>query len=189
MPKQQRRKPPKRPTPRPKIDDDLAELATMLAEHRLDNNAAGWFTMPWRDGWNAAKLAYECHLADGGDVDTFVHGWVMQRAPTAAMYWTCAELMQSGGSPLFMAALRCIQVKIATSDGGGHVYNYILQPIFERYTQLDKFEQLVADSRFVDSVGGLNSFSPRTERLRRAFYIAWRRGLYAAAYALPRVIP
>jgi len=60
------RKPAKKVHPKqPKIDDDLAELASVLDEYRLDRNSDGWFTVPWRDGWNAVGLALA--LADGQD--------------------------------------------------------------------------------------------------------------------------
>ena len=171
------------------IDDDLAELASVLDETRLDNNAKGWFSIPWRDGWNAVELAFAeaRHQANCDDAEIskrldVVSAWVLGRQRTAEIYWKISEFL-SDGTPkkrrAFYACLRCMQVLIADSHGGGQVYNDILRSIFDDEPITQRLEVLVMEHRSVDALGASSD-----QRARQAFRIAWGRQLYLAAYAI-----
>lgn len=194
MGKSRCRKPPKRPSPRPRpVDDELVELARVLDERRLDNTAEGWFEPPWRDGWNAVGLATT--LATGGEVHKHLVEWCRARCTEPEAYWRASEFLESRQLlETERAALRCFQVLASNSDGGGTVYNHILRLSFQRnghelsYETLLKIEEIVAMWRCQDAIGTqLQLQGDAHDRVRRAFKIAWSRGLYRAAYALPRI--
>ena len=194
MAKVQRRKPKKRPAGKPRIDDELAELATVLDEQRLDNSVAAWFSIPWRDGWNAAWLARrawtELVVAKEYSRALYIESIIHERGSGyGADYdlyegidnW-CQELPRSVGYDLLRAAGRCVQVIIARSDGGGHTFNEILRPKFEALVEPERVAVHVQGARRADVLGHIS-----IPRLAGAFDIAWSRGLYQAAYALQPV--
>lgn len=177
------RKAPKRAPRTPKIDDDLVELARLLDEQRVDKNAAGWFSVPWRDGWNAMRLAFE--LSKGLEVQewhTTMATWINDRVLSAQAYWEAGDFLENlhggGLNPFARAALRCYQLLVSSSDAGGQGYNRILFPVFDAHPP-EKFESAVSYWRQRDALGAFHD-----ERRRRAFNIAWERGLYKAAYAI-----
>lgn len=182
------RKGPRRPPPKEPLDDDMSELAAVLAEHQLDNNAAGWFKLPWRDGWNAIELALRVSFHEHGFGD---QPWLAEvcknRSTTQDIYWIAQDLLAPTVTPnrMLRAAFRCLQVLLAKSDGGGEVYNAILVGAFFS-VDVSTAENLVLEFRCRDSIGvGAKLLGDGNDRLRRAFTIAWKRGLYAAAYSLP----
>lgn len=87
----------------------------------------------------------------------------------------------SNATPFVRAAMRCVQVLVANSDGGGHVYNAILGPIAASITEED-----IITWRCADAIGVHPSepATPEIERRRRLFATAWRRGLFHLAYAI-----
>lgn len=206
MAKQQRRKPPKRAAAKPPIDDDLAELVSMLAESKLDDNATGWFQVPWRDGWAAARLGIDCwyavttNLANTGAATARQVGtWIKARNISPRIYEHAEIVLLDASADVFrrgapdarflVAALRCVQLLIANSSGGGHGYNDVLRLAVERVP--DSFISMIAPqvkkARCFDAIGvELGLRNDKNDKLRRAFSIAWDRGLYQAAYALPR---
>ena len=189
------RKPPKKQHPKQKPDRDLTELAQVLDEYRLDNNAAGWFTVPWRDGWNAVFLAHACwdSLIDEAEFhEAFISSFITKREATAATYYLANECLQTykkeWHSIHLYAALRCLQVTIANSSGGGVVYNDILKAAFDKTEPAHLLEEIVLEHRCRDAIGTTSVLqSDKHDRQRRAFAIAWRRGLYLAAYSIQPV--
>lgn len=183
---------------RGEIDDDLVELAAVIAEHKLENNARNWFVLPWRSGWNPIRLLL--------DLDRFFHkpmsqtleqeairkeacdklnAWLVSGETTREVYWAADELRMLGPSRPLASALRCLTVLISKSDGGGHVYNDILKLIFDREIALVGHSNIVMEARCHDAIGvGPQLENDRFDRQRRAFKIAWERGLYSAAYAI-----
>lgn len=86
------------------------------------------------------------------------------------------------------AALRCLQALVAKSDGGGEVYNAILIGPFSTVLPED-VHNLVLEYRCRDSIGTTAELqNDANDRQRRAFSIAWKRGLYHAAYSLPPAV-
>ena len=170
-------------------DDELAELASVIAEYSLDNNAGGWFRPAWRDGWNAVGLALAaCDLAAFDAEAMFLRGVCHQRVATNEIYETASDLWATTHDKMARAALRCLQVLIAKSDGGGEVYNAILTKPFSEELPEDVFD-LVLEYRCHDSIGTTAVLQgDLNDRQRRAFSIAWKRGLYLAAYSLPPAI-
>jgi len=184
---------------KPKADDeaDLAELAAVLSEYTLDNNAAGWFRPAWRDGWNAVELAIAACTDD--EIDeydapalAFARGACMWRKPfpdsqawrSTNLYEAASDHWATANDQMLRAALRCLQVMIANSDGGGEVYNAILLSPFAGRLPEDVFD-LVLEHRCRDSIGTTAQLQGDAhDRLRRAFATAWKRGLYVAAYAI-----
>ncbi len=196
MPKIQGRKPPRRKRAVTQdIDEDLATLARVLDESKLDNNAKGWFIPPWHDGWNAIELALaQAHHEEHGQYPGYhpaavssgelweVQLLVDKRIRTNEAYHNIGEILVSGTlikRRAFYAALRCYQVLIANSHGGGHVYNDVLRPIFNSIEITERLASLVEQHRRNDAIG-----KNADEKYKRAFQIAWRRGLYLAAYSL-----
>lgn len=190
MSKISKRKPPKRKhSEKPQLDDDLTELAEVLDEYRLDNNAENWFTIPWRDGWCAVELAYEAyiHYSTGNDHEELTK-IIAERQQTAELYWRAGEEIANGnalGSSRFLyAAWRCLQVLLSYSSGGGEVYNDILRRAFRGLAD-EQGEDIVLIARMRDALGVPSSMDGGTmDRARRAFRIAWKRGLYHAAYSI-----
>jgi len=197
------RKPPRRPPPRiTPLDPELHELAVVLNEFRLECNAKGWFTLPWRNGRNAVSLA----TAYARTFVAFRSGRLDPSLPTAmsdgfttlalrfgahlqasGLYWTIDDIrddlrtVNHPGVPALRAALRCLQLWLSSSDGGGHGYNIVLQD-----TLVDVSEELVLEWRCHDAIGvGSQLDGSPADKQRRAFRLAWERGLFHAAYALP----
>lgn len=191
------RKPPKRKPARPRLDDDLLELAGVLDDYALDNNAYGWFRIPWRDGWNAVKLALRAD-SNPGEIGLWIEEQLQARTRSALVYWGAAEHATTAlarTAPFLAASLRCIQICVAKSDGGGEIYNDILKRPFLDSSEtasedhLRLLQALVLEHRCRDSIGTTAVLqNDRNDRQRRAFKIAWSRGLYLAAYALPPAI-
>jgi hypothetical protein len=170
----------------------MTELAVVLAEYSLDNNAYGWFRLPWRNGWNAIELAMQATLKlESGLCESSQRDWLLSvcqyRAIDQETYWIAQDQLSTTPSPMMRAALRCLQVLIAKSDGGGEVYNAILVNRFEALLP-EQVADLILEHRCRDSIGVSAELNgDRNDRLRRAFTIAWKRGLYMAAYSLPPV--
>lgn len=196
MGKEPRRKPKKIQHPKVKpcrIDEELADLAEVLDEYRLDNNAQGWFQIPWRDGWAAVELpwqAWRCLKIVDQNQQTadFIQKIIDLKKPDAETYWQVNEHIERVDSKLLYASLRCIQVVISNSSGGGNVYNDILRRGFELLRPASWIEDLVLEYRCRDAIGVTSNMCGDVfDRQRRAFAIAWRRGLYHAAYSIPPV--
>lgn len=195
----QERKGKKRVRKQPPVDDDLNMLASVLAEMQLDNTAYGWFRPSWRNGVWAAKLAMAVAFSEGifdgvGIPDELAArvlvngGWSAFDAyeQAGALYTRfVTSKMNTNTARLIGAALRCMQLKIAHSDGGGGVYNEILIPMFLPL-EPRLIEHHVLEFRCHDSIGTTSHLmNDHNDRQRRAFRIAWERGLYLAAYSLP----
>ena len=195
---QQGRKKPRRRAPRvTPIDDDLAILASVLAEHRLDENAYGWFRPPWRNGINAADLArqtaYTLDASARFRVDALAYmttHWRLAESYEKLGEWyqrIIRDRENTTSSRLLAASARCVQLHIANSHGGGVAYNELLIPVF---LEIDpaSVDDLVLSHRCVDAIGtapGLRGDAH--DRKRAAFKIAWKRGLYIAAYSIPPI--
>lgn len=170
----------------------------MLGEYELDENANGWFRPPWKNGWNAVGLCAFGEIYDGKETlfCRQIFEQARQRPIGACDYWEAQDLLRADLSlraPLAAAGLRCVQLACAKSDGGGVVYNDVLRRTFaesgfdERYSRLH-IQTIVREYRCRDSIGTTAVLqNDRNDRQRRAFCIAWDRGLYLAAYALPPV--
>lgn len=189
LPRHRTRKPPRRKQPRTiEIEDELAQLALVLDEQRLERGATGWFALPWRDGVNAFGLSVATaeHLVRGPikALDSLNE----DKYPLDLLYEHAEELFAETSSRDFSvkgaaikAACRCLQLKISRSDGGGHGYNVILS----RYIAQHVPDALVEIWRARDALGYELEFDGTArDRVRGAFRIAWRRGLFRAAYAL-----
>lgn len=184
----------KRPPRRPQAadhDGELAELASVIAEFSLDNNAHGWFRPAWRDGWNAIELAtavaeIDVQRLDIEDEIAWLKKTCQQRHDLSRVYWEAQDLRAS--TKMIQAAIRCLQALIARSDGGGEVYNAILVGPFSKLLPEEVFD-LVLEHRCRDSIGTTAQLQgDANDRQRRAFSIAWNRGLYLAAYSLPPAV-
>lgn len=188
---------------RKEVDDDLQELAEVLDEHRLDQNAAGWFTVPWRVGYYAASLGLACFRENADKFHPFqsprekeIYDWLAETLTTGQrydhLYWQAGEFLQridlENVSQYLFAALRCFQVWVSNSDGGGEVYNYILKSAFDKTEPSHLLEDVVLEWRCRDALGVSSVLqSDHNDRKRRAFVIAWRRGLFHAAYSIAPV--
>jgi hypothetical protein len=162
----------------------MSELAAVLAEYALDNSAENWFKLPWRNGWNAVELAAR---AAGDDEDPWLLLVCARRIADQGAYWNAQDQLSTTVTPsrMLRAALRCLQVLIANSSGGGAVYNDILRGPFEAQDPV-LVSDLVQEYRCRDSIGTTAVLQgDANDRLRKAFSIAWGRGLYMAAYSLP----
>lgn len=160
----------------------MIELAAVIAEHKLDNNAEGWFKIPWRDGWNAVGLAVAASPLDYSR--PWLTGVFDARRNDMTTYWEAEERMV-GADPMLRAGLRCLQIKISNSHGGGHVYNAILVGPFNEPAP-QEVSDTVLEHRCRDAIGTTAIMqNDVNDRLRRAFTTAWKRGLYLAAYSLP----
>jgi hypothetical protein len=183
------RKGPRRRPAKPVIDDEMTELAAMIAEHKLDANAENWLKLPWRDGWNAVEMAGRA-TADFGDL--WLSDVCRNRRIGPEIYWEAQDRlsMTVTHNPMMRAALRCLQALLAKSDGGGEVYNGILLGPFSSVLP-ETVADLVLEYRCHDAIGVWPTLiGDKNDRLRRAFATAWSRGLYLAAYSLPpAVIP
>jgi hypothetical protein len=197
-PRKSAKRPPRRPQAADR-DGELAELISVLAEYSLDDNAGGWFRPAWRNGWNAVELATKASAAlfdisfdDGLYVPARELSWLedvcLRRDMSPNIYWGAQELLPTSTKPMTRAALRCLQALIANSHGGGEVYNAILVGPF-REVLPERVYDLVLEYRCRDSIGTTAQLQgDYNDRQRRAFTIAWKRGLYVAAYALPPAI-
>jgi hypothetical protein len=201
MAKRQGRKPPRRKVPvlKPSAalsgDHELVQLAMILSEHKLENNAQGWFSLPWRDGLRAISLARGLALCysrrQTSDQTSYDQAEdLMITGPRDAEGYHRAEDLLSqipcldGLSRATRTALRCFQMFVAHSDRGGHGYNDILRPCFAAEDPAAVVDMIMY-WRCLDAIG----VSPylandKDDRLRRAFTIAWKRGLYHAAYSI-----
>lgn len=185
-------------------DDGLSLLAEVIAEHDLDRTAIGWFTLPWRDGSWAAKLAahvaMKINIYDGvraaeeDEARKFVASWggganAAEVYETAGTYYArfVQSKMNTNTARLLGAALRCMQLRIARSDGGGVAYNEVLMPAFLPIEPLAVAEDVLT-YRSLDAIGtGPALCGTKADRTRSAFRIAWQRGLYHAAYSIKPV--
>jgi hypothetical protein len=179
-----------------KHEADLAELWDVLAE---SPEHSSWH-VPWRDGRNAAGLCLQIirarEPADHVTVD--LAGMDLARrclsdevVYTAELYWQLNEVIseltparQSLSDYYLVAALRCIQLMICNSHGGGVAYNGLLDAL----NSTPDRDRLVRAARCKDALGIEPEFDQNTywDRLRRAFYAAWDRKLYTVAYAVGR---
>lgn len=198
------RKGKRRPAPKqPPVDDDLNMLASVIGEYQLDNTAYGWFRPPWRDGRQAAGLALAAARAPGvadglglvteRDAAELLEGFLLNRSEESGVYERAGSIYSALVQPkintntarLLAAALRCMQLKLARSDGGGAVYNEVLIPVFLPL-EPKLVEKIVLLYRCMDAIGtSHNLHGDHNDRQRQAFRIAWERGLYLAAYSLP----
>jgi hypothetical protein len=179
------------------VDADLVELARSLAEYQLDNNAYGWFRPAWKNGEWAIALAKAVAIGPHCVPEDWHPSYdeillVLDGSRSPEVYEQAGDLhrelirpkVNTNTARLLAAALRCTQVLIANSHGGGTVYNEILIPAF---LPLD-VEHVAEDVLFWRCHDALGT-SPhmkgdRNDPGRSAFTTAWRRGLYLAAYAI-----
>ena len=198
------RKGKKRPPRKPEIDEDLSMLASVIGEFQLDNTAYGWFRPPWRDGLWAVALALGAARAPGvadgiglaAEQDAAkLLDWFIDKSHKAPddLYEQAGSIYSALVQPkintntarLLAAALRCLQLKLARSDGGGAVYNEVLIPAFLPL-EPKHVASLVLLYRCNDAIGTSHHLKgDHNDRQRQAFRIAWERGLYLAAYSLP----
>jgi len=167
----------------------MTELAAVIAEHSLDNSAKNWFLTPWRSGWNAVELAVRA--TDAPEDDGWLGDVCRTRAVGEEIYWIAQDRLSTviTPSPMMRAGLRCLQLMLARSDGGGEVYNAVLLGPFSTILP-ENVADLVMEYRCRDSIGvSMILRSDVNDRLRRAFMTAWKRGLYHAAYSLPSAAP
>ena len=122
----------------------------MLDEHKLDNGVAGWFELPWRSGWNAARFAFESHARfvddDNGHIDPHLRyllgRWISDQHVSPAIYEAADEAIAEvsmkilhhnlQAARLLLAGLRCVQLTIANSSGGGVTFNDVFRVLFDR---------------------------------------------------------
>jgi len=196
----QRRKPVKRRPSRPRpIDAELAELALVLDENRLETDVEGWLTLPWRDGWCTAKLAYDMWGDARGARSPIARRLctiIGMRSMTPGTYAEAEDLrartlaaraLGDETMSLLSACARCIQMLIAGSHGGGHVYNDVLRQAISDASITDVAIPFI-EARCWDAIGThVGLANDHNDVLRRAFKIAWERGLYHAAYSIRRV--
>lgn len=194
MPKKPPRKPPRRKPPRQHlIDDDLVALAQILDERRVDSNPDGWFSILWRDGWNAVSLALDAYTAAAAIAAwsanvppeyTAAETLIMSRKQDGQAYHEATDLLGSiphrmQGTAALRAALRCYQLMITRAHG--EHFNEILRA----HATDDFTADLVMLWRCRDAIGVFPQLqNDASDRRRRAFTIAWSRGLYHAAYAI-----
>lgn len=195
------RKTKKKAPPKQRIDDDLTLLAEVLDEHRLDQNVEGWFTIPWRDGWRAVELGiamtlrYNKPQAEADiQIYNFISDAIVRRNASPEAYWQSAEiiqlcnLIQDRNTHAFLyASLRCFQVLSSNSSGGGEVYNYLLKRALQTISvQIAGYEGLVMKYRCYDALGIDEKMAQHDFYTKsvKAFEIAWKRGLFHAAYAI-----
>jgi hypothetical protein len=187
MAKCRERKGIKRPPRRPQASDhdyELAELAAVLSEYTLDHNADGWFKPAWNDGWNAVELAARVAARNDSDMRWLLAVCDKREALPKHYEEANDRLCTLSCKRLTRAALRCLQVLIANSHGGGEVYNAILVGPFSDEAREDVAKD-VLEYRCRDSIGTTAQLQgDGADRQRRAFSIAWKRGLFKAAYAI-----
>lgn len=198
-----RHKPKRKPKKKPKLDDELIELASVIAEVQLENNARGWFEMPWRSGWNAARLVVALwHLER---IELANAGRRAQSTPSGfddladvlasedidaitASYEDLEDLrvqLTASGDRTLAQAPRFLQMMIAGTSGRGANYNAMLIRLFERSSvATPTLADIVRVHRCRDAIGVAHNLDTNDARRKRAFEIAWDRGLYRAAYAL-----
>lgn len=203
------RKPKKRPS-RERQDQlsdvrheaDLEELWLVLAEAKETNS----WGVPWNRGTNAialgldlARQEWDCerihaiseiHREKLSVVEAIQHFLAHPNGDTQT-YWTMQDhLSRLDGSTfglgdrLLRIAVRMVQLYHANSHGGGVAYNTLLIPVWD---QLDvSSARLLRRHRCADALDIDPDFTqvPIDDRLRRAFYTAWDRGLYQVAYAV-----
>lgn len=181
--------------------DDLTHLAEMLDEHRLERNVSGWFTVPWRDGWCAIECACGCFTRNFDQynsprehsIDDLLSNALRARKPSAELYYAAGEFLEridtEEVSPFLYAALRCLQMLISNSSGGGENYNVLLRRAFEKVQEpIELYEDVVLEYRCRDAIGTTAVMQRDAhDDVRRAFAFAWHQGLFHAAYALKPV--
>lgn len=211
MPARQFRKPKKRPS-RERQDQlsevrheaDLEELWLVLAEAKESHS---WGT-PWSCGINAIALAMSLVRQewDAERVQTITE---IQREKLSAVeavkhflahpngdtqtYWTMQEHLTmldrstfGIGDRMLRIAVRMVQLFHSNSHGGGFAFNTLLIPIWDELCV--GRDKLLRHHRCADALGIDPDFTQVgiDDRLRRAFYTAWDRGLFGVAYAVGR---
>ena len=162
--------------------------------------------MPWRNGWNAALFAASAakEMERRSRAPAFVgdlrHQHLMgllEPALRSRAYWDLQNLIESSRTieegPFARAAYRCAQVMLTESGSGdGSIFNAILERPLETLARSAEsltvaLTSFMEQARCHDALGipGPSLQNDRNDYLRRAFSIAWRRRLYAAAYSLP----
>jgi hypothetical protein len=187
------RRGPKRPRRKPSLDPEVLHLAHALTLNPDHDSPEGWLRLPWQLGWNAIELAREiAHLTDRyAPFRDPLATLCVERVSTPSVYEEAERLAQLayGTHPAYYVALRCLQMQVANSDGGGRVYNAWLLPVCLRLTneELGEASRAVMTWRCHDAIGvGPSLRGDALDEMRRAFRTAWTRGLYKTAYALPR---
>lgn len=205
------RKPKKRPSRIQQLanenarrDADLEELWDVLSE---SHGVPSWET-PWRNGVNVVGLCLAVHRTlvpketkhldvveelrrftertDEFRVDDY---WTLQRVQdhlAGQIHYPWERMLDVGA--------RSAQLVISASHGGGRVYNDLLQLAWPTISQLPRLipdhlvrrcGALLREFRCKDALNVDPSFDGgQDDRLRRAFYTAWDRGLYQVAYAV-----
>lgn len=187
-------------------DADLSELWDVLAEIKQTNS----WTIPWIDGVNAIELAMQLvRVTTSGKplksqsreetaVIDFVLDWIAARQKeddknpaSQEDYWQFQEYLSMLDGRTHYAcdhflrvAVRCAQLEIADSSGGGNGFNTQFDRVRQHFPQ--EAERLIRAARCKDALGFSAEFdqNPERDRRRRAFYTAWDRSLYQVAYAV-----
>lgn len=211
MAKVQGRKPPRRPRPKSTppshavLDAELRELAMLLDEHR-QTDALG-VKVPWRDGRNAIGLAMATTehtlLAQGASTglralitrarevrrvacstdSPTAMGWVYAEADTLLEATTTMSTREDDGYRALRATLRCMQLLASQSSGGGFGYNVVLTHIVPLMVPRD-----ILSCRCQDAIGTFPTLrNDKYDSRRRAFTLAWNRGLHHLAYSIPNI--
>ena len=186
-----------------KREADLDELWEVLAETKQPT----WWHIPWRDGLNTAELCLRlARAAEAGyRIDdpnatiklTMIHTIqklisAPNRFQNTETYFQLQEHLSVlagcshlSGDHFITIAVRSCQLVISNSHGGGHAFNALLRGVWERHAPLDA-DKLMRATRCKDALGFPPEFDQNiaADRLRRAFYTAWDRGLYQVAYAI-----
>lgn len=161
------------------------------------DEVSGWLSVPWRDPRHAIRLMLDWYktlvgrtppnAAEERVVD-FLHvidkvSW--HEDPNGTLYWTARDLsdeMRAGvgtGALCLFEILEALQRTLANSDGGGAVCNHHVLRVYElvtRQTDLSAKSSML-QRRLDDAVP-----DHRDHRRRKAFTVAWERGLYRLAY-------
>ena len=110
-----------------------------------------------------------------------------------ALYEDAAELGSKASfvrdRQVLFAFTRCVQLYVSHSDGGGYVYNELLQQV-ESSTDLNEeaFDSSMREARALDAIGSKTMLkNDAADPIRAAFLTLWQRKHYRAIYALPPV--
>jgi hypothetical protein len=174
-------------------------LFTVLWDNQSPAAIDGWLGLPWNNAQNAIGLLLDWHravvmsaelTADEETVVSFLD--VVTRLSTAAavdsngsLYWTSKTLADNlravpGVSARCLAeGLEMAQRFLAFSDGGGALYNDHLRAAYDLVSsQFEVNAKATVLKRRMDDVVP----DPHDLRRRKAFVIAWERGLFKLAY-------
>ena len=192
MPKSLPRKGKLRSAPPSRKPRDTLDVWALLAEDVSQHNPEGWFSIPWKDGRNVARMLTTiaaAELAEGVPCAVATALEMQHTYTDVDGYMDCQDLrdqvMRADVSPtlqtLCVMRLRAMQLFMSNSHGGGHGYNTVLLRYWHKLVipNVDAVARAVAAARASDALGW-KADARRVE----AFKSAWDAGLFRAAYAL-----